>query len=191
MSRVVISSGQTNWPVSHSIQSFLNFTSYFLNVSPDIIRIVQLILQMIVLLVIGYCFYRAYRRKDFLDPYLLLVCTLGALTIPTLSNDYTLSYLVGPAIYLFLRIDDIRTSGNGQKESRGRFSSVLVALIAFSLCSTFFSYLQKPIPLQNLFPALLTILVCAAILSSRDIAEIVKLSGKAARVFTKRRVNIS
>ena len=162
MTSVVSSLGINNWPVSHSVQSFLDFSNYYLNINPVILRTTQIILQAVIAGMLAFTLIQSWRRNRLTDAYLLLACTLTALTIPTLSNDYTLSYLVGPVIFLFMHIES-------RQESEELTLPVLpAALIALCLAGTYFSYFQKPIPLQNHFPALLLMLVCVTLLSHRE-----------------------
>ena len=162
MTSVVASLGINDWPVSHSVSSFLDFSNYYMGMHPVVLRSIQIILQVLIVSLTGYTLRNAWLRNRLTDAYLLLACTLTALTIPALSNDYTLSYLVGPAIYLFLSLESNAT-GN-----RNDFPILPVALIALCLAGTYFSYFQKPIPLQNHFPALLMMLIYTAILSARE-----------------------
>ncbi|HEX7557529.1 MAG TPA: glycosyltransferase family 87 protein [Leptolinea sp.] len=168
MSDVVLTTGDRYWPLSHSIQSFLDFVNYYFIFPSEIKHVILIFIQICVLVQIGLCFYQAYRRKDFLDPYLLLACALAALTIPPLSNDYTLSYLVGPVIYLFIRWENKQAQNRENQTNAINFNTVIIGLLALCLTSTFFSYLQKPILLQNQFPALFIMLVCSTILSAND-----------------------
>jgi hypothetical protein len=168
MSDIVVTTGERYWPLSHSIQSFLDFVNYYYIFPSEIKHVILIFFQICVLVQIGFCFFQAYRRKDFTDPYLLLACTLAALTIPPLSNDYTLSYLVGPVIYLFIRWENDQSLNWIGRMNAINFNSVVIGVLAFCLTSTFFSYLQKPIFLQNQFPALFIMLVCSSILSAKD-----------------------
>ncbi len=163
MTSVVASLGINDWPVSHSVSSFLDFSNYYTGMHPVVLRSIQIFLQVLILFLTGYTLRNAWLRNRLTDAYLLLACTLTALTIPALSNDYTLSYLVGPAIYLFMSLESNRT-GDGND-----FPILPVALIALCLAGTYFSYFQKPIPLQNHFPALLVMLICTALLSSKEL----------------------
>jgi len=162
MTSVVASLGINDWPVSHSVASFLDFSNYYMGINPVVLRALQIILQVLILSITAYILRNAWLRNRLTDAHLLLACTLTALTIPALSNDYTLSYLVGPAIYLFMNLES-NHSVDGKD-----FPVIPVALITLCLAGTYFSYFQKPIPLQNHFPALLTMLICTAVLSARE-----------------------
>jgi len=45
---------------------------------------------------------------------------------------------------------------------------ILIGISAFAMTSTYFSYLQKPLLLQNQFPALFILLICTAVLSFKE-----------------------
>jgi hypothetical protein len=162
MTTVVTSLGINDWPVSHSVSSFLDFSNYYMGIAPVILRAAQITLQIGIIAMMGYTLVNALRKNHLTDPYVLLACTLTALTIPALSNDYTLSYLVGPAIYLFMHLE------SKQDKGEQRLPILPAALISLCLAGTYFSYFQKPIPLQNHFPALLVILICTVVLSIRE-----------------------
>jgi hypothetical protein len=162
MTTVVTSLGISDWPVSHSVSSFLDFSNYYMGINPIVLRAAQIILQVGIAVLTGYTLLNAWRKNRLTDAYLLLACTLTALTIPALSNDYTLSYLVGPAIYLFMHLESKHETGSQNPPI------LAVALISLCLSGTYFSYFQKPIPLQNHFPALLLMLICVVGLSERE-----------------------
>jgi hypothetical protein len=168
LTRVVSGIGKSNEPLNHSVNGLLTFANSYLNFSDNTFTIIQLILTFTIIGLIGLCLFISYSRRSILDPFLLLACTLGALLLPTLSNDYTLAYLVGPAIYLFIHLDE-KSNEISAKEKKGDFSTVILfGISAFALTGTYFSYLQKPILIQNQFPALLSLLVCTAILSFKE-----------------------
>ena len=103
--------------------------------------------------------YKAIRQRESgLNPYLLLACTVGAIIIPTTSNDYRLSILTGPIAIVLMEI----TSTNN---SRSNFISLsLIFLTSFAFASTQFSNVYKPVFFQNNFPALMAILFLVACL---------------------------
>ncbi len=102
-----------NWNGNHSIQAFvfnLMKDGYRL-VPPEALANLQQyssVLTTTFLVIFALCLLLllvlSYRHKENgLNPYLFLVCTLGALIIPT-SNDYTLSFLTAPVALLFAAI---------------------------------------------------------------------------------------
>jgi len=165
---MVNTAGVIDWPGSHSVFGFLGFVNYSLNLPAGTIKAFEISLQFAVLLMVLYCAYRAYRENRLLDPYLFLSCTLAALTIPALSHDYTLSYLVGPVIWLLAYLEENQADSSGQAAVAAGQHLMPIVLLVFCFTGTFFSYLQKPVLLQNQFPALFIMLVCTALLAKRD-----------------------
>jgi hypothetical protein len=156
------------WNGNHSISSFVGTLAIdgFGVIPPDALVVLRQnsgVLSTFLLLMVLASFISAIlifhlRREQGLDPYLLLVCTIGALTIP-ISNDYTLSILAAP-IAIFL------SSISGLMNSRNRFASILLILgISIAYASTLIPFKYKPHVLNNIFPALFFILVFVTILN--------------------------
>jgi len=99
---------------------------------------------------------QAYRRRlTGFQPPLLLACTVAALLIPSVSNDYTLTLLTAAVAIAFPRELPPAPTRAGRWLSGG-----LLAMIACAYASTLYSFTNKPWLLRNNLPALLTIL-CA------------------------------
>jgi hypothetical protein len=156
-----------NWNGNHSIQAFvfnLMKDGYGL-VQPETLASLSNYSSMIttaLMLVFALCLISlsvsAYRHNEpGLNPYLLLVCTIGALIVPT-SNDYTLSFLIAPVAILFASIP----LANAFRAKY--FASLLIALVSFAFASTLFPFKYKPYFLNNNFPALFIVLVSVTIL---------------------------
>jgi hypothetical protein len=163
-----------NWNGNHSIQAFvfnLMKDGYRL-ISPGALANLQqyasaltttfLVIFALCLLLLLMLSYR--RNENELNPYLFLVCTIGALIIPT-SNDYTLSFLTAPVALLFATI--------AVEKFKARYlASLLVLIAAFSFGSTLFPFKYKPYFLNSNFPALFLLLLSIVILyllRNRDI----------------------
>lgn len=155
-----------NWNGNHSIQAFvfnLMKDGYRL-VPPEALASLQpyssvltttflaiFALCLLLLLVLSY-----RHNENGLNPYLFLVCTLGALIIPT-SNDYTLSFLTAPVALLFAAI--------AVEKFKARYlASLLILIAAFSFGSTLFPFKYKPYFLNNNFPALFLLLLSIMVL---------------------------
>lgn len=116
-------------------------------------------LSMLFLLIIAVCLLLSVwisylRREGGVDYYLLLSCTLVALTVP-ISNDYTLSILAAPMALFFASLPEI-------KDSRNKVVSILLIIgisLSYALVLTPFKY--RPAYLGNAFPSLLVILIFA------------------------------
>lgn len=155
-----------SWNGNHSIQAFVfNLTrdGYRL-VPPDALEALTRyasLLTWIFLAVFALCLFLvlviSYRHNENgFNPYLFLVCTLGALIIPT-SNDYTLSFLIAPAALLFAVV----AAGS----FRARYAaSLLIVIATFSFASTLFPFKYKPYFLNNNFPALFLMLIAVTVL---------------------------
>lgn len=155
-----------NWNGNHSIQAFvfnLMKDGYGL-VTPEALeslRQYSSILTTTFLAIFALCLLLllvlSYRQNENgLNPYLFLVCTLGALIIPT-SNDYTLSFLTAPVALLFAAI--------AVEKFKARYlASLLILLAAFSFGSTLFPFKYKPYFLNNNFPALFLLLLSVVFL---------------------------
>jgi hypothetical protein len=132
-------------------------------------------LELAILCLFGACFAFAVglclaRRLKGPDPYLLLVCTVGALVIPSVSHDYTLPLLVAP-VAIFL---------DAQRVLKGpsRFIFVrplMLTTLTFAYSAILFSYTNRgsfplighnipPIVTQNSLPAILVVLLSATAL---------------------------
>jgi TctA family transporter len=93
------------------------------------------------------------------NPYIFLACTIGALIIPAVSNDYKLPLLAGPmAIFMQQPLPHI----DGKLRAVLFLGIKFTASIAYAL--TLFSYTNKPLFLQNNLPVLLWILLAATIM---------------------------
>jgi hypothetical protein len=153
---VVTTIGKIDSPVSHSISGFLLFSNYFFNFPEKISSIARWLLLLAALFFIGKVFLTAYKNQNILDPSLMLACTSGALILPPWSNDYTLSYLVGPIIYMLLNIE---TNQDQPNYSSDKIYLPLIIVTSFVLLGTYFSYMNKPVFFQNQFPMLLLLLI--------------------------------
>lgn len=118
---------------------------------------IKALLMALVLVCLGALLVQAYRRRwPGVNPFLFAVCTLAALTLPSDSHDYTLSYLVAPVALLFAQPDLWLTT-----LARRRRALQLTAFVAFTAAYgyTLFSYVYKPITVNNNGGPLLIMLV--------------------------------
>ncbi len=155
------------WNGNHSIQAFvfnLMKDGYGL-VGPETLAVLAgysslittgllAIFALCLLLLLVFSF--RYNEKG-LNPYLLMVCSIGALIIPT-SNDYTLSFLTAPVAVLLAGIPVAHAF------KAKYLASFLVAITSFAFASTLFPFKYKPYFLNNNFPALFVILISITIL---------------------------
>ena len=100
-----------------------------------------------------------YRNEiNGLNPYLLLICALGALMIPTASIDYKLPILVAPMIIMLNSLPTI------EKPDKKIVLNIILIIISIAYWSTLYPLAVKPSLLSRNSPALLTILVTTSLL---------------------------
>jgi hypothetical protein len=161
------------WMGNHSIRSFVQM--FFVSdegpqwlkgswLQSNIIALEIVLIVIVVMLMVLVVLGASQRKWRGLDPYAFLALTLGALLIPSVSHDYTLSILV-PPVALFLHAPPFVQ----RLTVRRRYVFLLLALL-FSLTyfSTLFSYTIKPLLLQNNLPALLVMLILTTAFSWMD-----------------------
>ena len=155
------------WTGNHSIHAFIIF---FSSITDDHGRawinqnsgLLEIILQCATVVCIFLVMFQCYRQKqNGINPFLLLACTIGALLIPSVSNDYKLSILAAP-VAIFLTNNRFWEQTNGPLIHIIFIMLLLIFSAAYS--STLFSFTNKPLLLQNNFPALAAMLVVVTIL---------------------------
>ena len=153
---------------NHSISSFVHTVKQdgLGLISMDTLRVfrhnaerVELFLFLTFLVIFIAALITFHLRKEAgLDPYLLLVCTIGALIIP-ISYDYTLSLLTAPMLLFLGKIPEMNNVWH-------KLISVLLTLgISIAYFATLTSYSYRPHFLSNIFPSLFLILIMATILN--------------------------
>ena len=106
------------------------------------------------LVLFGICLFsiilHAYLRdQKGLNIYLLTVCTIGALIIPSASMDYKLPLLVAPFAITLANLPDI------QVRFKKFISIILILLSSAAYWSTQFPFTVKPYLISRNFPALI------------------------------------
>ena len=115
-----------------------------------------LLFALCFLAVVGYAL---LKNSGGVNPYLLLLCTLAALIIPSVSNDYKLTILIVPMALVFGCLPEI----NDFKKKV--FSILLVILTSLAYWTTLYPATVKPEFLSRNFPALMVILISVTILN--------------------------
>ena len=115
-----------------------------------------LLLGSCFLAVIGHAIFHKRRGLNF---YLLLVCTIAALIIPSISNDYKLSILIAPVMLVFCCLPEF------SHPKQRSFSTLLVILASLAYWTTLYPATVKPEFLGRNFPALIIILILTTILN--------------------------
>jgi len=117
-----------------------------------------LILVLFGIILIAIIIHQYKTRTDGFNPYLLMVCTIGALMIPTASFDYKLPILTAPMI-IFLSCMPV--IGEAYKKA---VSTAMIILMSIAYWSTLYPFDVKSPVLYRNSPALLTILFTTVIL---------------------------
>ncbi len=117
-----------------------------------------LMLQKLCLLFFVIClfvilFFMWKNRMSGLNVYLLTVCIIGTLIIPSQSMDYKLSILAGP-LALFFNSVAIRFKECGLT----LLQRLIIFIMSASYFTTIFSYTNRPLFLKNSFPMLMILL---------------------------------
>lgn len=158
----------SQWNGNHSIRAFaVNLTGHGFGLfSPEVVaflgpytRMLEIVLMGIVVGCIVLLILAGYHRKEQgLNRYLLFACTIGALVIPSVSNDYKLSFLPPCVALLF---SDVSISGNVWKKL-----SIILLILMFSAAfwSVLYPFKVKPEFLSSSFPLLLIMLVLGTML---------------------------
>ena len=114
-----------------------------------------LLLGLCFLLAVGYVYFRNERG---LNPYLLLISTIAALIIPSVSNDYKLSLLITPMMLTLGGLPELPKNGNKI------FLLLLVGLASLAYWTTLYPATVKSDFMGRNFPALIVILISATVL---------------------------
>jgi hypothetical protein len=99
------------------------------------------------------------RRENGFNPYLLLACTVGALIIPAVSNDYKLPLIIGPVSILLSGWPAMK------KMSKKIASIVLLIIVLMAFWTTLYPFKIKPEILHNSMPVLLLILIAVTVVN--------------------------
>jgi len=158
----------SQWNGNHSIRAFaVNLTGNgfglfrlgTLAILGQYTRIIEITLMGIIAVCISLVVFSMYRRRETgFNPYLLLACTIGALVIPSVSNDYKLSILPASVAILF---SVLSVSG---KPVRQGITILLILLFSTAYWSVLYPFKVKPEILASSFPILLIMLVAGTIL---------------------------
>jgi len=158
----------SQWNGNHSIRAFaVNFTSHgfglfdleTLTALGQSTRTIEIILMGILGFCIGLVIWILYRREERgFNPFLLLASTLGALVIPSVSNDYKLSVLPAAAAILLSQISVTGTT------SRKIFTIIMIILFSSAFWSALYPFKVKPEILSSSFPIIFLMLITGILL---------------------------
>lgn len=128
-------------------------------------QVVEVAITILILGLIGLTLLKAYRRnRPGIDPYLLFVLTAANLLLPSISHDYKLAMLAGPAAVLLMAV---QAQHHGSPK-RAIFLFTLAAFFSLAYFTTQFSTLQKSPLIANNFPAVFLMMVIAVVLCYID-----------------------
>ena len=156
-------------PYNHSLTSFVRdlSTTGFGILQPDTVAMIKeksaligFVLSLYYIICLIIVIGRAYKNNDNgVNLDLFLVCTIGAMILPSLSIDYKLP-LLSPAIALAL-------SYNPQRNHKIRriITVILLVVISIAYSYTLFSFVHRPALLANSFPLLMVILTAITLLN--------------------------
>ncbi|MDK1028178.1 MAG: glycosyltransferase family 87 protein [Anaerolineae bacterium] len=122
------------------------------------------VIEILFFLILGLCFFsviaHAYLHKTRgLNPYLLLICSIAALIVPSVSNDYKLSILIGPMVLVLSCLPDFF------ELKRKALLIFLVLLSSSAYWIIQYPATVKPEFLIRNFPALMVILITITIMN--------------------------
>lgn len=157
-------------PYNHSLVSFVNefaTTGFgvfqdnamgFVSTNSTLIKSLLTIFYFICVLIVVV---RAYKNNDNgLNLDLLLICTIGALILPSVSIDYKLP-LIAPSMALALSYP----VGNNIGVYRKIAVSIILIVMAAAYSFTLFSFVHRPALVANSFPLFMVILVSITLLN--------------------------
>lgn len=120
------------WNGNHSIAAYAELAAKALGLAQGAISVLVLALYAAVMAaLLGLAW---LRRSKGLNPHLLLGCTIGALIIPSISHDYTLSYLAAPVAVLLTQTVARGTAGLARR--LGQWVALLVVSFAYFATNT-------------------------------------------------------
>ena len=153
------------WTGNHSVHSWINFFStHTWTWGAKYSGIIEIILLAVIFICILGVILQAFQHEQKgINSYLLLVCTIGACLIPSVSHDYKLSILIAPFAILLLDIESFYKQTTKPKQVI--ILIILTSVLSIAYFSTLFSYTNKPTLIQNNSPALFTMLLVTTFLS--------------------------
>ena len=152
-----------SWNGNHSLKGFVDnlVTDGFRLFPPETLTAFQQnqgLIQALLLGIIALCFlsvlvFSYLQNQSMPNPNLLLVCTICALVIPSVSNDYKLPILTVPMALVFC------TLSLPEQTLRKIASILLVLVMSMAYWSIQFPFTVKPYFLTRNFPALFILLL--------------------------------
>lgn len=158
-----------SWNGNHSLKGFVHHLALdgFRLFEPGTLTIFkqyQGLIEILFLVIIGICLLSVLvssysQNESGPNPNLLLICTICAMIIPSISNDYKLPILTAP---MAIALSSLSLPDRGPRKI---FSILLVVIISIAYWSTQYPFTIKPYFLTRNFPALFIILIAVTALS--------------------------
>lgn len=149
------------WVGSGSITTFALLLKQFGLAFPGSTTIVQVIGFLTFAVCFGVIWWRVYRRgPTTVDPYLLMVCLIGAMIIPALSNDYKLPILIPGIVILLEAIEP-----PPQDRRLWVWQMLLVFLLSTAYAFTLYSFVVKTGILATNLPVFMVMLLATTLLA--------------------------
>ena len=158
----------STWNGNHSLKGFVDnlVRDGFGLFQPEILTTLQQSyrgIELLLFVIIALCFltviFHSYvQNRSNPNPFLLLLCTICALIIPSISNDYKLPILTAPIAAVIC--------GLALPEHRWKRIAAIILVLVLSMAywSTLYPFSVKPSILTRTFPALFIILIVATAL---------------------------
>ncbi len=158
-----------SWAGSHAMKGYVYYLASddFKFAGPHLLALLKQYREWIylsLLIVLGLCLlsvllYSYWRRRAGLNPYLLVICTICALVIPSISNDYKLPILTAPMAMLWGSIS------MPENRLRRALSILLILMTSVAYWFTLYPPGIKPEIISRSFPDLYLLLIVVTILS--------------------------
>ena len=152
----------------------LSITGYVLNLTEDGFGVIPssavsklaahagtieiLFLAIFALCLISILYYSYRKNNKGFNIYLLVICAIGALMIPSASVDYKLPLLIGPVAITLANLPPLRS------HTKQAVLIFLLLVISFAYWSTLYPFTVKPYLISRNFPALFVLLLSVTFL---------------------------
>ncbi len=117
-----------------------------------------LFLAIFALCLISILYYSYRKNNKGFNIYLLVICAIGALMIPSASVDYKLPLLIGPVAITLANLPSLRS------HTKQAVLIFLLLVISFAYWSTLYPFTVKPYLISRNFPALFVLLLSVTFL---------------------------
>lgn len=166
-------------PYNHSLASFVReltstglgvFDHNVVNILKENSSLIKFLLILYYLVCLVIIVGRAYKNNEnSINLDLFVVCTIGAMVIPSLSIDYKLPIL-SPVMALALSYDM-----KNNNKARQVIKEILLIIVSLAYSYTLFSFVDRPVFLANCFPLFMIILTGITCLNIVDERKFIRV----------------